>query len=161
MEKLLISTLLLFFTIILNAQEFGISAEIRPRYENKHGQKTLLETDDDGTNFVSQRTRLNVDFSYNKIKLGISLQNVRVWGDVSTLSSDDNNTALHIAWAEAILTERFSVQLGRQEIVYDNSRIFGNVGWAQQGRSHDAAIAHWKVSENSKLDLGFALNDLH
>jgi hypothetical protein len=35
------------------------------------------------------------------------------------------------------LTEAFSMKLGRQEVIYDNSRIFGNVDWAQQGRSHD------------------------
>ena len=145
-------------TISVSAQQFELSAEIRPRYENKHGYKTLLETDADGANFVSQRTRLNFDFSYNKIKLGVSLQNVRVWGDVGTLSSNDKNISMHIAWAEAILSENFSVVLGRQEIVYDDSRIFGNVGWAQQGRSHDALLAKWKISEKSSMDFGLALS---
>lgn len=156
--KKIIVVALLFVTVIVTAQEFELSAELRPRYENKHGYSTLLETDADGTNFVSQRTRINFDFLYNKIRLGVSMQNVRVWGDVSTLSSDDNATSLHVAWAEAILSENFSVIFGRQEIVYDDSRIFGNVGWAQQGRSHDAMIAKWKISDKSRLDLGLALS---
>ncbi len=146
------------FTSIVTAQEFNVSAELRPRFENKHGFGTLLETEADGTNFVSQRTRLNFGFFYNKIKIGVSLQNVRVWGDVSTLSADDNNTALHVAWAEAILSENFSIVFGRQEIDYDDSRIFGNVNWAQQARSHDAMIAKWQISEKHKVDVGFALN---
>ncbi|OIQ39378.1 MAG: hypothetical protein BM563_04365 [Bacteroidetes bacterium MedPE-SWsnd-G1] len=157
MRKLLTATFL-FFTLILSAQDFGLSAEIRPRYENAHGIKSLLETDADGANFVSQRTRLNVSFAYNKIRLGISLQNVRVWGDVSTLSKDDTNIGFHQAWAEALLSEKFSVQLGRQVIAYDNERIFGGVAWAQSARSHDALVAHWKVGEKSKLDFGLALN---
>lgn len=157
MKNLLTATFL-FFTLIISAQDFELSAEIRPRYENAHGQKTLLETDADGANFVSQRTRLNFDFLYNKIRLGVSLQNVRVWGDVSTLSSDDTNIAFHQAWAEALLSEKFSVQLGRQVIAYDNQRIFGGVAWAQQARSHDALVAHWKVGEKSKLDFGLAMN---
>ncbi|UMB55392.1 alginate export family protein [Lutibacter sp. A64] len=159
MRKLLILTLLVTFIVTnLTAQQFDLSAELRPRFENKHGFGTLMQTDADGANFVSQRTRLNFSFTQDKIKLGVSLQNVRVWGDISTLGADDNATMLHEAWAEVLLSENFSLKLGRQEIVYDDSRIFGNVGWAQQARSHDAMLAKFKLSEKSKLDLGFALN---
>ena len=159
MRKYFYLTLLVTLCVTtLSAQQFDLSAELRPRYENRHGYGTLLLNDADGSNFVSQRTRLNFDFSQDKIKLGVSLQNVRVWGDISTLASDDNNTMLHEAWAEALLTEKFSLKFGRQEIVYDDSRIFGNVGWAQQARSHDALVAKFNFSEKSKLDLGFALN---
>ena len=159
MKKYIFSAVItvLFATTVI-AQQFDLSAEVRPRLENKHGYGTLLETNVDGASFVSQRTRLNFNFIQDKIKLGVSLQNVRVWGDVSTLSANDNATALHEAWAEAILSDNFSLKLGRQEIVYDDSRIFGNVGWAQQGRSHDAMIAKFKLSDKSKLDLGLALN---
>ena len=142
----------------ITAQQFEMSAEIRPRLENKHGYKSLIQTNADGASFVSQRTRLNFNFQQEKLKLGVSLQNVRVWGDISTLGADDKSTMLHEAWAQAILSETFSLKFGRQEIVYDDSRIFGNVGWAQQGRSHDALLAKFKLSDKSKLDLGFALN---
>ncbi|MDP3353977.1 MAG: alginate export family protein [Flavobacteriaceae bacterium] len=142
----------------INAQQFELSAELRPRFENKHGFGTLMQTNADGANFISQRSRLNFNFSHEKIKLGVSMQNVRVWGDVSTLAADDLATSFHEAWAEALLSDKFLVKLGRQEIVYDDHRIFGNVGWAQQARSHDAFIAKIKLSEKSKLDVGFALN---
>jgi hypothetical protein len=91
------------------------------RFENKHGQKTLVTPGADRTNFIS----------HQKIKLGASAQNVRVWGDIGTLSSDDRAIALHTAWAEAILSDKVSIVFGRQEIVYDDHRIFGNVGWMQ------------------------------
>ena len=130
----------------ITAQQFDMSAEIRPRLENKHGYKSLIQTNADGASFVSQRTRLNFNFQQEKLKLGVSLQNVRVWGDISTLGADDKSTMLHEAWAQAILSENFSLKFGRQEIVYDDSRIFGNVGWAQQGRSHDALLAKFKLS---------------
>ena len=145
-------------TTTIFAQQFGLSAEIRPRYENKHGYKTLLETDANGSNFISQRTRLNFNFKNEKLKLYLSMQNVRVWGDVGTLSSNDNNNALHEAWAEFNLNSKLSLKLGRQEIVYDDHRIFGNVGWAQQARSHDAFIFKYLPDSNNRLDLGFALN---
>ena len=150
-----IASLMMFTTY---AQQFDLSAELRPRYENKHGYKTLLATDADGSNFVSQRTRLNFGYKNEKLNLYVSMQNIRVWGDVSTLSSDDNATALHEAWAEAILNSKISLKFGRQEIVYDDHRIFGSVGWAQQARSHDAFLFKYKPNENNRLDVGFALN---
>ena len=159
MKKLLITTVFVaLFVTTLTAQQFDLSAEVRPRYENRHGYKTLINKDTDGANFVSQRTRLNFNFEQDKIRLGVTLQNVRVWGDVSTLASDDNATALHEAWAEAILSDKISLKLGRQEIVYDDHRIFGNVGWAQQARSHDAFLIKFKPNDKNRLDIGLALN---
>lgn len=158
MKKLFFVALLTVGSGVVNAQQFDISAEIRPRYGNKHGYKTLIDEDTDGSNFISQRTRLNFGFKNEKLRISVSMQNVRVWGDVSTLSSNDNATALHEAWAEAILNSKISLKLGRQEIVYDDHRIFGNVGWAQQARSHDAFLFKYVPNKNNRLDIGFALN---
>jgi hypothetical protein len=160
MKKIFFSIALIgVFTVSLQAQQIGISAEVRPRFENKHGYKTLLNTNEEGSNFISQRTRLNFFFNQDNLKLGVSFQNVRVWGDVSTLSANDKANSLHEAWAEYAISDQFSLKFGRQEIVYDDSRIFGNVGWAQQARSHDALIAKIILKDKSRLDLGFALNN--
>ena len=154
-------TLLLFVVLTvstLTAQQFDLSAEIRPRFESKNGYGTLLETNANAANFISQRSRLNFNFENEKIRIGVALQNVRVWGDVWTLASDDNAIKFHQAWAEAIFNENLSLKLGRQEIVYDDHRIFGDVGWTQQARSHDAALLKYKVDNKSFFDFGFALN---
>ena len=156
--KNLLTTLLVFITLAVSAQEFGVSAEIRPRYENRHGFGNLLETDQKGESFVSQRTRLNLGFTHEKIKIGVSLQNAGVWGDSKTMDKAGKGITFYTAWAEGIISEQFSVKLGRQIIAYDDQRIFGSVGWAQSGRSHDALVAHWKISDKSKLDVGLALN---
>jgi len=148
-----LSLLSVFFATSIYAQQFNISAEIRPRFENRHGYKTLINKGIDGANFISQRSRLNFNFKNNKLILKISLQNIRVWGDVSTLSSNDNANSFHEAWAEAILSPKVSLKIG-----YDDSRIFGNVGWAQQARSHDAAIFKYIPNNINRLDIGFALN---
>ena len=141
-----------------HAQQFDLSAELRPRYENKHGYQSLIEKDADGSNFISQRTRLNFGFKNEKLKLKVVMQNVRVWGDVSTLASDDKATALHEAWATYILNNKVSFKLGRQEIVYDDHRIFGDVGWSQQARSHDAFLFKYAPNAKNILDVGFSLN---
>ncbi|MDP6922072.1 MAG: alginate export family protein [Lutibacter sp.] len=159
MKKHFISILfLLFFTLGASAQYVNLSAELRPRLENRQGYKSLLAEDQEAASFVSQRTRLNLAFTQENLHMGVSLQNVRVWGDVSTLAASDKATAFHEAWAEAILSPALSLKFGRQEIVYDDSRIFGNVGWAQQGRSHDAMLAKFTLDSNRTLHLGFAMN---
>lgn len=160
MKNLLLSAMLfVWITTMLHAQEFGISGELRPRFEARHGYKTLASPDDDAATFVSQRARVNLNYSSEKFKVFFSIQNVRVWGDVSTLSaSDKNGVTFHEAYGQYFFNPKFSVKLGRQEIIYDDHRIFGSVGWAQQARSHDALILKFKTGDKGKLDVGFALN---
>lgn len=148
--------LLSAFSTELIAQ-FELSAQLRPRAEYRHGYKTLPVTDADPAFFVSQRTRLNFDYMASKFIIGFSLQDVRTWGDVPQLNASDNSSSLHQAWGQYFFTESFSLKAGRQEIVYDDSRIFGNVDWAQQGRSHDAAILRFN-NDAVRIDAGFAYN---
>ncbi len=158
MKKLFFSITFLLLTGMLFAQNFDLSAELRPRFESKHGYKALSTKDADAANFISQRTRLNFDYSQSKVKAHVTLQNVRVWGEASTLSPADKANSFHEAWAEAKLNSKWSLKMGRQEIVYDDHRIFGNVGWAQQARSHDAFLVKFMPMKGHRLDLGFALN---
>lgn len=160
MKKYIYSTVMvLFITTNLLAQQLGISGEIRPRLEARHGFKTLASPEDDAAIFVSQRTRLNLDYFTDKFKVKFAVQNVRVWGDVSTTSTfDKNGLAFHEAYAEYYFSPKFLMKLGRQEIAYDDQRILGSNGWAQQARSHDAFLLKFKPGENGQLDFGFALN---
>ncbi len=151
--------ILVIFATSLTAQEIGISGELRPRYEYRHGFKTLASPENDAANFISQRTRLNMDYKSDRFNIFFAIQNVSVWGDVSTLSpSSKNGIAFHEAWAEYFFNDKFSMKLGRQEISYDDQRIFGSVGWAQQARSHDAMLLKFKTGKKSKLHVGFTIN---
>ncbi len=158
MKNIIFLFALVLFGTTLFAQKFDVSAEVRPRFESRHGYKSLAVKDVAGANFISQRTRLNFKYQQDKMKFGLSLQNVRVWGDVSTLASADKASAFHEAWAEAVLSDKVSLKMGRQEIIYDDHRIFGSVGWAQQARSHDAFIAKFKPNTDNRIDIGLALN---
>jgi len=163
MKQNIYFSIAIFFTCLfagdIVAQEVKISAELRPRYEMRHGYMTLVPDDVKAANFVSQRTRLNAFYANSNFKVYLSIQDVRVWGDVPQLNkSDVYGPSIHEAWGEAILSEKFSIKVGRQEIVYDDQRMFGSVGWAQQARSHDAAIFKIKASDNHKVDVGLAYN---
>ncbi len=100
--------------------------------------------------------------------MGLTLQDVRVWGqDASTINrtttANNNGLLLHEAWAEILLTDtashhrRLSVKIGRQELVYDDSRLLGNLDWLQQGRRHDAVVLKYE-QDSWMLHAGGAFN---
>ena len=162
MKKLLLLLVVLIGSLLPNTimAQLKFTGEMRPRTEYRNGLKTLLNSEDDAALFTSQRTRLNLNYTDAKFKVGLSLQDVRTWGDVKQLNmSDKNQLMLHEAWGELLFTENFSLKVGRQELVYDDSRILGNVGWAQQARSHDLALLKFKTDDIGQLHIGLAYNN--
>lgn len=157
--SLAIISVILHVSAGLMAQNVEVGAEVRPRFEYRNGYKELMPDGKNPASFISQRTRLNAFYANENFKVKLVLQDVRVWGDVNQLNkSDVFGTAIHEAWGEVLFSEKFSIKFGRQEIIYDDHRIFGSVGWAQQARSHDAAILKFTPSTNHKVDLGLAYN---
>ena len=155
-RKSLILIAVLIIPFIASAQ-FEITAEIRPRTEYRHGYRFLADSAMQHALFTDQRSRINLDYQSEKYQVYLSMQDIRTWGSESQLVVADGLTSLHQAWAKINFNEHWSAKLGRQEIIYNDHRIFGNVGWAQQGRSHDAAIIGFR-NTGMILDLGFAFN---
>jgi len=138
--------------------QLTVQAEFRPRMEYRHGFKTLMPEGEDAALFVSQRTRLNTKYVQNDVTTYISFQDIRTWGDVSQMNLSDNNAwAVHEAWSQFPLADNVYAKLGRQELVYDDSRFLGNVAWAQQARSHDVALLKYG-KDNKSIHAGFAFN---
>ncbi len=160
MKKLFTLLSLVLATTTLFAQ-FVLNGEIRPRTEFKHGYKTLTNANTDFDLATSQRTRLGFNYKQEIYSVGIQLQDVRTWGSQSQLVANDGAlTTIHQAWAQIKLCEVTSLKVGRQELVYDDSRILGNVGWAQQARSHDIALFKAEKKDNYKLHFGAAVNQV-
>ena len=136
--------------------QFSLSGEVRPRMEYLHGYSTLTDKDSDPAGFASQRTRINFNYSNDRIKMGVSMQDVFIWGSQPQLFSTSNNLSVHQAWGQYFLTPSLSLKLGRQELVYDDERIFGNSNWDQQGRSHDVALLRYDGM--LRIDIGAAFN---
>ena len=165
-----VEILLLFLTslsLFTNAQ-LNIDGQLRTRSELRDGQGAPFSKKSKPAFFTSQRTRLHITYGMYCLKLGLSLQDVRVWGqDVSTINrtttQNNNGLMLHEAWAEILLTDTtlknkaLSLKIGRQELAYDDQRLLGNLDWLQQGRRHDAAILKFE-SKSWMIHLAGAYN---
>ncbi|PRX42439.1 alginate export family protein [Salegentibacter salegens] len=152
-------SLFLLYPISGISQNFYIDADIRPRFEYRHGYGNLFPNDAKPAAFVTQRSRLNLDYNSEKLQTYISIQDVSTWGDTRQILPSDHNDSFSLfqAWAQLQLSDYFAVKLGRQVISYDDQRIFGGLDWAMQGRSHDALILKYK-STGLTIDLGAAYN---
>lgn len=155
--------------------QFSLSGQLRTRTELLDGQGTMLSKGEKPAFFTSQRTRLNAGYKGYRTQFFVAVQDVRVWGqDASTnnriTNSSLNGLMLHEAWGEISLLDtnqtklgkEFALKIGRQEFLYDDSRVLGNLDWLQQARRHDAALikygfngftAHLGVAYNQNREL--------
>lgn len=151
--------------------QFSLSGQLRTRSEYRNGTGSLKPVNNSAAFFTSQRARINFNYISNKVIFQASVQDVRVWGqDASTISNADGaRLGVHEAWAEILLSNKqdssfknspvdyFSIRTGRQELIYDDSRLLGNLDWLQQARRHDAIVL--KLHEKGwQADLGAAFN---
>ncbi|HKH63121.1 MAG TPA: alginate export family protein [Flavitalea sp.] len=165
---------LLFFSLQIPFRvtaQFSLSGQIRPRTEVRNGLGNLVLKGSKSAVFTSQRTRLSFGYKWDRLTFGVSIQDVRVWGqDASSISNaDGNKLMLHEGWADLTLTNRadttikfnlldlMSLKIGRQELIYDDARLLGNLDWLQQGRRHDMVLLK-TVHKGYQVDLGFAYN---
>lgn len=137
----------LAFLPLLGMAQFKLGAEVRPRGEYLHGFRTLADsTGQEPAVFVDQRTRLTFSYDHEKFKVFVSLQDIRTWGSTTQMNRVDGFTSLNQAYAELKIFKGLSTKFGRQQLSYDDDRIFGHLEWAQQARSHDAFLLKYEDS---------------
>lgn len=151
MKTLIKSAIVLIVTLFSSATVFAqmtLTGELRPRFEYLHGFGAPADTLQKSAQYILQRTRINFGYKTDKFKTGIILQDVRVWGNQSQLNLGDGGGSfgLHEAWTEYFFNKKISMKPGRQELSYDDERIFGAGDWVQQGRSHDAFVLKYTDS---------------
>lgn len=152
--------------------QFTLQGQLRTRTEYRNGVGTLKPEVNKAAFFTSQRARLVFNYKWtNKVSFQFTAQDVRVWGqDAATISAADGaKLGVHEAWAEVALAnkkdssfkksavEYFGFKIGRQELLYDDSRLLGNLDWLQQARRHDA-IVFKLLQKGWQVDLGAAFN---
>ncbi|MEZ4468901.1 MAG: alginate export family protein [bacterium] len=109
--------------------------------------------------YVTQRSRLGATFKHDGgLTLRVQVQDVRIWGEeANTLDFSAGGLDLHEAFGDLPLYDGARLRVGRQEIVLDDARLFGNVGWTQRARSFDGARGMWR-GEKLDLDLFFLVD---
>lgn len=162
----------LLVTMCSSAQaQFSLVGQLRTRTELRDGLGNLAPKGAPAAFFTSQRTRLTFGYKWDRVQFQTAVQDVRVWGqDAATINNADGNKLMvHEAWADITLANRadttikfrpiqnLSLKIGRQELVYDDVRLLGNLNWLQQGRRFDAALLKGQHL-GWALDLGVGFN---
>ncbi|OFX52530.1 MAG: hypothetical protein A2046_06125 [Bacteroidetes bacterium GWA2_30_7] len=133
------------------------SCELRPRFEYRNGYKTLRDSASKPAYLTSQRSRIKFAFEKDNISTQISVQDVRVWGEVKN-KDDVASILLYEAWAELNMKSGFAIKAGRQELNYDDERLLSINNWNNVGATHDVAILKYKKSD-FQAHLGLAYNN--
>jgi Alginate export len=169
-KRLAFGILILCGTKEANAQ-FSLTGQVRTRTEIRNGLGNLLPADAPGAAFTSQRTRLTFGYKWDRVTFGAAVQDIRVWGqDASSITNNDGaRLMLHEGWADITLAnkadttlkfrlvDQLSLKIGRQELLYDDVRLIGNLDWLQQGRRFDMALLK-AMHHGWQIDLGYAFN---
>ena len=147
--------------------QFTLEGEFRPRSEyfgnggNFTGGSFPAQTAtdaDEGFLRTTVRAALKAKYTSETYTVFTSFQEVFAFGDRPQIATAGNgNFRVQEAWADLKLGEFSSLKLGRQPLSYDDQRILGGLAWAQQARTHDAAVYKYKKNAFS-LDIGGALN---
>ena len=86
----------------------------------------------DHANFIVERTKLSLDYAADNIQGRLTAQHSGTWG-----SKEGGDFNVHEAWMKFVSDKGFFAQIGRQNLSYDDQRIFGSDDWSMTGITHD------------------------
>jgi len=152
----LMTAALMVGSVVAQAADITFGGQLRPRWE--HFEQNDFRNDIDPTQIISTRIRLNTKIKVDdKIGAFIQFQARGVFGAGTGGGIPDGNTGagsrnaaipaddvtdvgLHQAYftVKNIYGAPADLKLGRQEVILDGHRLFGNTGWTQGAQSADA-----------------------
>lgn len=151
-------------------KRYSLSGEARFRYEARDNQN-FNNGADDFNQFVGTRIRLNISLRpFESLEGFFQPQFSGVWGQVEPnlagngtitgggLTSGalrDRYLSLHQGFIRWSLSDEFRFKIGRQEIMYGDHVVIGNVGYSNVGRSFDAAMIQAKIGDRA-LDFFYS-----
>ena len=136
MKRLLWVALLLLAGSGLKAQDYKlvVDADLLTRGELRIGG-LATEDDDiaDNASFILERSRLGISYERPSLQTKLTAQHATTWGSAQNVSFN-----VYEAWAKLFTKSGLFAQFGRQNLSYDDQRIFGSDEWSMTGLSHDA-----------------------
>ncbi len=132
--------------------QFKVDVEVRNRSELRDGYTKIAANGATPAFLISQRTRISFGYETEKLKIKITPQDVRIWGDDTNFSlsgSNGNNASLDLfeGFADIKIDKGNWLAVGRQQLSYDNQSILANANWNQNGISSDAILLKLKLQK--------------
>ena len=113
--------------------KFSIDVDMLTRGEMRNGGLPTEETGEDLAAFIVERTLIGMSYERDKLSTRVTAQHSGTWGSKQT-----NNINIYEAWVRLSAKNGLFTQIGRQNLSYDDQRIFGADDWAMTAMSHDA-----------------------
>ena len=136
------------------AQEFSVDVNLRTRGEVRAGGLPEGEGEKSVAAFLSERTRLPLQYSRPHLDIRVVGQHSGVWGQAG-----GGAFSLYEAWVQVKADMGLFAKIGRQELSYDNGRIIGSDDWAMAVASHDILkLGYEGHGHKAHLLLGFNQN---
>lgn len=136
-----------------------IDAELRPRTELRSGFNQPLANSLKAGFLTLQRTRLRLNYTTDELKTRITLQDSRIFGETSTSQQATvGSLGIYEAWTELLIISGVSFKIGRQEIHFEDGRLFSRSPWSNTGNSHDLMQFIYRSNYMSG-ECGFAYNN--
>jgi len=145
----LVSAFLVVGFSLEQAADIKFSGQLRPRFEY---QDRNINTNSDANATIDGRVRLNALANIDdKTSAFIQMQSITSWGQStvnatggtrSPTAANDTDASFGVHQAYFVLkdffTLPFDLKFGRQEIILDGHRLFGDTLWTAGEMSHDA-----------------------
>ena len=145
MRRARLTVLLLLLCAGASAQnKFDIGANFMTRGELRNGGFAFVDEeleipDDNFAGFILERTRLTLDYAGENLTANITGQHCGTWG-----SREGGNFMIYEAWVKFDSKNGFFTKIGRQNLSYDDQRIFGADDWSMTGMTHDVLKAGYE-----------------
>ena len=162
MKKQILSLLalsLLSFSAHAQIDSLKMNLDFRTRAELDNGQRTLIPINKKPETTVYSRAQLGLDYYWQNLEIYLSLQDARIWGEVSSTNQRSGSLNINEGWAQYHFTKNTALKVGRQILSYDDERLIGALDWQMQGRSFDAAKGIFIFNPHSKLETVVTYNN--
>ncbi|MBR4167935.1 MAG: alginate export family protein [Bacteroidales bacterium] len=158
MKRICTLFILLAASVCAWAQEnnLSIDADFLTRGEIRSGGLPVSEEEGavnkDFASFILERTLIGLNYEKKNFSSKVMAQHSGTWG-----SSEGGSFNVYEAWVRMSTDKGLFVKIGRQNLSYDDQRIFGADDWAMTARSHDVLKAGYE-GHNQKIHLFAAFN---
>lgn len=139
--------------------QFVIWGEIREKIQFRDGYREIKGPGDMGYLLNVQRTRLGMSFEKNDLGFVVVAEDTRTWGE-SVGSATQDGFGLSSAYFYVRFCERFTFDIGRRDLSYDDGRFISDVGWSDKTVSLDALMFKYKsLDKKTSADIGFSFSN--